>query len=151
MRVIHRDIVSAVLISKDKKLLLALRDPNGGWVYPGCWVIIGGGVDKGEDERIALNREMKEETGIDISPYPAELVFESEDETEKTLKESGERVLAKMKFHTYKVIMADKNADEIPVTLDEEHIDYRWVTTSELKDLKLPSPSIKLFQKLGYL
>ena len=151
MRTIHRDIVAAVLVSRDGKLLQALQDLNGGGVYPGCWGIIGGGIDTGEDHRTALNREFMEETGIDISQYPEELLGEAEGEAEKTLKKTGERVFCKMKFHTYKVIMSDKNADEIKVTLDDEHTEYRWSDVTELKDIKLTPPSIELFKKLGYL
>lgn len=151
MRTIHREIVSAVLFSKDGKLLQALQTPNGRGVYPGCWGIIGGGVDEGEDRRTALNREFAEESGIDISKYPAELIHEANGEAEKTLKDTGERVLAKMNFHTYKIVINDRNAHEIPVTLDDEHSEYRWSDVAELKDLKLTPPSVELFKKLGYI
>jgi 8-oxo-dGTP pyrophosphatase MutT (NUDIX family) len=140
-----------VLLSKDGKLLLAFKDPRVGGVYPGTWGIIGGGIDEAEDERTALNREMLEETGIDISSYLAELVFESTGESEKTLRDTDERVFVKMNFHTYRVVMDDKNADEILVTLDEEHSDYRWCDPTELKNIQLPPPSVELFKKLGYL
>lgn len=151
MRTITRDIVAALLFSRDGKLLHALQTPNGRGAYPGCWGIIGGGVDEGEDQITALNREFLEESGIDISNYKAELIDEAEGEAEKTLKDTGERVLAKMKFYTYKVILDDKDADEIPVTLDEEHTEFRWSDMTELKDLKLTPPSVELFKKLGYL
>jgi len=149
MRAIERDIVSAVLISKDRKILQALKNATG--VYPNSWGIIGGGVDEGEDQRAALNREFVEEAGIDISTYPAELVHESEGESEKTDKRTGERVLAKMKFYTYRVAINDKNAEDIKVTLDNEHVDYKWVDASELMHMKLTPPSIELFRDLGYL
>ncbi len=151
MRTIQREIVSAVLFSKDGKMLQALQTPGGRGVYPGCWGIIGGGVDEGEDQRTALNREFMEESGIDISQYPAELIHESTGEAEKTLKDTGKRVLAKMNFHTYKVVMDDKNAPDIKVTLDDEHSEYRWTDMEELKNLKLTPPSVELFKKLGYL
>jgi 8-oxo-dGTP pyrophosphatase MutT (NUDIX family) len=151
MRTIERDIVSAILVSKDNKLLQARQKEDAHSVYPGCWAIIGGGVDEGEDQRTALNREFLEETGIDISPYPAELVHESEGEAEKTLRKSGERVHVKMKFHTYRVVINDKDANDVPVSLSEEHTEYRWSDVSELKTLKLTPPSLELFKKVGYL
>jgi len=151
MRTIHRDIVSAVLFSKDGKMLQALQDPKGRGTYPGCWAIIGGGVDEGEDKRTALNREFMEETGIDISSYPTEFLTEAEGEAEKTLKDTGERVFCKMKFFTYKVLIDDKNASDIKVILNDEHVQYGWHSFSELKDLKLTPPSVELFTKLGYL
>ena len=150
MRTITRDIVSVVLFSKDGKLLQALQDPNGGGVYPGCWGIIGGGVEEGEQKIDALNREVTEEAGIDISAYPAELIDESSGSAEKTLKETGERVFCNMRFYTYKVVLHDQTAEEINIVLDEEHTEYRWSLPSELKSLKLTPPSVDLFAKLDY-
>ncbi|MBI3888413.1 NUDIX hydrolase [Candidatus Nomurabacteria bacterium] len=149
MRTIERDIVSGVILSKDGKLILAHKNDNG--VYPGCWGIFGGGIEKGENQRTALNREVLEESGIDISKYPAVLVQESTGESEKTLKETSERVFVKMNFFTYKVIIDDMDANSIKVTIDHEHIEYNWFEIPEIKSLKLPPPSIDLFKKLGYL
>ncbi|CAN5682083.1 hypothetical protein BH11PAT2_BH11PAT2_07950 [soil metagenome] len=151
MRTIEREIVSVVLFSKDGKLLQVLQTPGGRGVYPGCWGIIGGGIDEGEDQRTALDREVMEEASIDISMYPAELAHESKGEAEKTLKDTNERVFVKMNFHTYKVVMSDKNANEIPIVLDDEHSEYSWVELDELKNSKLNPPSVELFTALGYL
>lgn len=151
MRTLNRDIVSAVICSKDGKLLQVLQDPNGGGVYPGHWGIIGGGVDEGESQRETLNREVLEEAGFDISAYPAELIYQNEGEAEKTLKDTGERVFCKMKFYTYKIVLDDKNANEIKVVLDDENTEYAWHMPNELKDAKLTPPSVELFTHLGYL
>jgi 8-oxo-dGTP pyrophosphatase MutT (NUDIX family) len=153
MRTINRDIVSAHIYSSDGKLLMA-RNSNlmAGSVYGDCWKIPGGGVDPGETKLQTLVREVREETGIDISSLPAELLDDSMvGEAEKKLRETGEKVLAKMKFFTYKVVV-NKPADEISVTLDShEFSEYKWVDISELKFLKLSPPSIELFNKLGFL
>jgi 8-oxo-dGTP pyrophosphatase MutT (NUDIX family) len=149
MRTIERNIVSAVILSRDGKLILAHKNDSG--VYPGCWGIFGGGIEKGESQRTALTREVLEESGIDISKYPIVLVQESTGESEKTLKETSERVFVKMKFFTYKVVIHDMDADSIKVIIDHEHIEYKWFEISELKNIKLPPPSIDLFKKLGYL
>ena len=107
-------------------------------------------MEEGEEERIVLNRETLEESGIDISSYKADLIHESEGEAEKTL-DTGERVFCKMKFHTYKVVINDRMADEIKVTLNDEHTEYRWVEPPQLKHLKLTPPSVGLFKQLGYI
>lgn len=44
-----------------------MKDVNKGGVYTDCWHIPGGGIEEGEDKNSALMREVKEETGIDIS------------------------------------------------------------------------------------
>jgi len=145
----EKSAICVLALTKDKKVVLAKQ------FRPGPNEIIlelpGGGIEKGEDQRAALNREIMDEAGIDISKYPVFLVQEATGESEKTLKETGERVFVKMKFFTYKLIMDDKDSSSIKVTLSDEHIKYKWVKTSELKNLKLTSPSVDLFKKLGYL
>ncbi len=151
MRTIERVVVSALLISKEGKIFQALRDPRTGSVYPSLWGIVGGGMAEGESQQETLAREVREETGIDISPYTATLINEAEGEAEKTLKETGEVVLCKMKFYTYKVVLDDKNADEVEVTLNDEHTEYQWTEPSELKNMKLTPPSTILFTDLGHI
>ncbi len=153
MRIIDREIVSAHVYSSDGKLLMARNiHPAAGVVYGDCWKIPGGGVEVGETKLQTLVREVQEETGINIAPFHAELVDDSMvGESEKTLRETGERVLAKMKFFTYKIVL-DKPADQISVILDpHEFSEYKWFGLSELKTLKLSPPSVELFTKLGFL
>ncbi|MBT6335075.1 MAG: NUDIX hydrolase, partial [Candidatus Magasanikbacteria bacterium] len=64
MRSISRDIVSAIIISKDNKIFLGRKDPSKGGVYKDCWHLPGGGIEKGETDEDALIREIQEETGI---------------------------------------------------------------------------------------
>ena len=47
MREINRDIVSAIMLSKDKRIFLAKKNPNKGGVYIDCWHIPGGGIEEG--------------------------------------------------------------------------------------------------------
>ncbi|MFA6315290.1 MAG: NUDIX hydrolase [Candidatus Paceibacterota bacterium] len=153
MRTINREIVSAHVYSSDGKLLMARNNnPVSGVVYGDCWKIPGGGVEQGETQLQTLIREVKEEVGIDIAKFPAELVGGiMTGESEKTLRETGERVLAKMRFFTYKVIL-DKPVAQVSVTLElHEFNEYKWVDLSELKTLKLSPPSIELFTKLGFI
>jgi 8-oxo-dGTP pyrophosphatase MutT (NUDIX family) len=153
MRIIDREIVSAHIYSSDGKLLLARNThPAAGVVYGDCWKIPGGGVDPGETWLQTLIREVQEETGLDITSFEVEQVGDSmTGEAEKTLRETGERVLAKMKFFTYKVVL-DKPASQISITLDpHEFNEYKWFALTELKTLKLSPPSIELFTKLGFL
>ncbi len=153
MRTIHRDIVGALIFSRDGKLLQAIKNPKVGGVYDAdCWHIPGGGIEKGESRKAAVVREVKEETGIDITPYTIVFLGDmGEGESEKTLKDTGERVLCKMKFYDYKVVLRDKDADQIEVRLGDEFVKYRWSEIAELKSLKLTPPSTVLFKRLGYI
>jgi 8-oxo-dGTP pyrophosphatase MutT (NUDIX family) len=152
MRTINREIVSAIIVSKDGKLLLGLKNPDGGGVYVDCWHIPGGGVDENETKKIALTREVAEETGIDISGYKTVLVDDNDEgESEKILKDTGEKVLCKMKFYVFRVDLTDKKAHEIVVKLGDDLFKTEWVNPEGLKYFKLTPPGEKLFRKLGYL
>ncbi len=150
LRRIQREIVAAMIFSKDGKLFQGKKDPAKGGVYPDAWHIPGGGIEEGEDEMDALAREMQEETGIDISPYRAELIDDvGRGESEKTLK-SGERVICEMTFNVYRVVIDDKNADEIAAVPGGDLVECIWRDVSDLKNTVLTPPSKELFTRLGY-
>ncbi len=151
MRTIHREIVSALIFSQDGKLFQGMKNPKDGGVYADCWHIPGGGIDDGEDKLTALVREIKEETGITVPIDKIELVDDQgRGESEKVLKNTGERVLCKMKFNVYKITL-DQNATDIRVNLEDDLVSYQWIDLVELKNVKLTPPSVILFQRLGYL
>lgn len=151
MRTIEREVVSALLFSKDGQLLLGKTAPEAGGVYSGSWIIPGGGMEPGESKLETLHREVLEETGLDISNYETKIVEDGgKGESEKTLKETGERVLVRMNFYTYEVRL-DKTADELDLQPTEELAEVMWVPKSELKMLSLSPPTIKLLNKLGYM
>ena len=152
LREINREIVSAVIKSKDNKILMGLKSEKTGQVYSGCWAIPGGGIEEGENHISALIREVDEETRIDISKYKIELVDGAKNGiSEKTLKDTGERVLCHMHFMDYRVTIDDKNADEIEVNTDREFEESRWFSFEELNQVKLTPPSKELFKKMGFI
>lgn len=153
LRKINREIVSAVIFSKDNKIFMGWIEPSRGAVYPDCWHIPGGGVQKNEDLIAALKREIIEEVGIDISKYPIKLI----DNTlfgvsEKTLRQTGEKVLCHMHYNDYKIVIDDKNADEIELKMEDDEFDkVKWFDILEIPKVKLTPPSIDLFKKMGIL
>ncbi len=145
----NRTIVSAVLISKDKKILLGKVREGG--VYPNCWHIPGGGVDEGEDNETALAREIKEEVGLSITTDLMKLISDSDTgEAVKTDKGTGEKWLVKMSFNVYQVSLKH-NADDMQVSLNDDLKEYKWVSMMDLKNYKHTPPSEKLFRGLGWL
>lgn len=72
---IVKDVVGA-LIEKDGKFLVGRRHAHDS--FGGYWEFPGGCVEHGEAREKALEREIKEELGVDVKA--GELVFECEDE-----------------------------------------------------------------------
>jgi 8-oxo-dGTP diphosphatase len=58
------DVAAAVIERPDGTFLLACRPE--GKPYPGYWEFPGGKIEPGEDPRAALDRELKEELGIEV-------------------------------------------------------------------------------------
>lgn len=64
-----------LVVTRDRRLLLHLRDDKPGIAHPGCWSGFGGAVEDGESAEDAVRREVLEETGLRI----AEPVFLTEE------------------------------------------------------------------------
>lgn len=150
MRRIKRDIVGAVIVSKDSKVLLGKTASKAVGVYSGSWVIPGGGIDKGESREEALIREVLEETHHDISDCKLELIEGlSKGESEKRLKDTGELVLVEMSFNEY-LVQLDKTADELGQRPSEELVKLKWFDRDELNNANLSLPTSTLLEKLGF-
>lgn len=131
MRTITRDIVGAYILSSDGKVLLG-RNKQGG-TYQGFLVIPGGGIEEGETEFEALQREIREETGLDISGAAiTKLAAAATGQSEKTLKETGETVLVNMNFRDF-VVQLNEAAASIVLKFDDDFGDGAWYTASELQ------------------
>ncbi len=151
MRKIHRTIASALIFSKDNKLLLWKKDPNAGWVYPDCWHLPGGGLNEGETIQEAVIREVKEEVGIDITDHElTPLPFSDSGTSEKTLKNTWEKVLCHMKFNRFEIHL-EENAEDIKYHLSDDLVEIHWFPKIEISNLKQPPGGKEFFQKMGYI
>lgn len=149
VRTIHRDIVGVFIFSSDRCLLLG-KSRKGG-VYKDSWVVPGGGIEEGETKLEAARRETLEEVGIDISSFeikPLDTVLSGE--SEKVLREMGEKVLVKMTFYNF-VVNADKPSHDINISCNDDIIDAKWHSVKDLTKLKMSPPTIKTLQHLGLL
>lgn len=149
MRTIERAIAGAFLLSNDGFILLGKNKAGG--VYQDQWVVPGGGIDEGESAEAAMRREILEEVGVDVTG--AAIVYQDDVQTgtsEKTLRDTGERVLVNMSFHDF-VVTIDKPASDIPVILEDDFGYAEWVSTDSLSD-KTYSPSTHYrLQAMGLL
>jgi len=59
-------VVGLVLVRGDGRVFSQKRSPHRR-LFPGCWDLVGGHVEPGEDLESALNRELYEETGWTIT------------------------------------------------------------------------------------
>lgn len=149
MRTIKRDIVGAFIFSADNKLLLG-KSLKGG-VYSDLWIVPGGGIEDGETKIEALRREILEETGLDINHAKVEIIDGVlTGDSEKNLRDSGERVLVSMTFYNYKVIL-DKPANEVDLQTDDDFKEAKWFAPSELSKIQMSPPSYATLKKLDSL
>lgn len=58
----------AVIVNSDNKILLLKRGKGAPWM-PEKWALVGGGVEKGETPQQAVEREIMEETGLDMNKF----------------------------------------------------------------------------------
>lgn len=150
MRKINRTISSALIWSKDWKLLMWKKDPKKWWVYNDCWHIPGGGIDEWESLINAVVREVKEEVWLDILDcIIKELPNRGQWKTEKTL-ETWEIVMCEMEFNRFEVII-DKNAKDICVVLWDDLVEYKWFDKEKLGDVKQIPGWKEFFKEIWYI
>lgn len=126
------------------------KDPAKGGVYSNVWHVPGGGTDEGETLEQALQREIKEEVGIDIAPYKPTLLSNEDTGTAEKILDTGEKVLAKMYFNRFKVVI-DKPSDEILLHLSDDLVETRWFSLEELPNVEQIPGGKEFFQKIGLI
>jgi 8-oxo-dGTP pyrophosphatase MutT (NUDIX family) len=130
----------AVVWNPDGRTFLALRRSLDDATRPGRWDLPGGNVTYGEDHREAIRREIREETGLDITDLrPVQVVTQMYRGGEVYLIFVGHRCQALLRsVQPWGRRTQDEGDDALSddVTLSEEHIDYRWVTGEEFMALE---------------
>jgi 8-oxo-dGTP diphosphatase len=109
--------------------------------YPGCWLMPGGGVDmNGESIDMAMKREVKEETNLDVTTF--QRLYFDEDEADR----HGE--LMHLIFLYYKITdVTDWNI----VKPGDDLVLIDWFSSEQLQSLQMPPISLKTYRKLGYI
>lgn len=109
--------VKGIIRRKDGKILI-LKRSAGDDHLPEVWETVGGGMDAEETPQEALQREIKEETGLEVSVQEPFNVFTFR-------KQTGE-------FKIGITFLCDTEDDT--VVLSHEHSEYRWIEPKDFVD-----------------
>ena len=125
------EIIVAVkgILIKNNKILIVKRSENDE-TGAGTWEIIGGKLTFGETLENALQREFKEEAGIDA--VPVKLLYTT------TFFTSWTRQVVLIAY------LCESKSEEI--TISSEHSDYKWADMTELKHY-LPKSIVNDFER----
>ena len=111
--------VSAWIVNSQGQYLLSQRHPQK--TYPLCWECTGGSVLAGEDSLSGAVREVKEELGIILNPFKAEMIY-------YTKREDIQEFYDVWLFH------ADVDISEITMQ-ETEVVGVQWVNRDALFDM----------------
>jgi 8-oxo-dGTP diphosphatase len=125
-------LVAAGVLVEGGRVLLTQR--KAGSHLAGAWEFPGGKVEPGEDPRSALERELREELGIEVR------VGEIVDVTFHRYEDAGKAVLRVF----YEAARTRESAE--PRALDVAA--YRWATRDELRDEAFPPADAAILRKV---
>ncbi len=113
----------ALVFHPDQARFLALKRATDDTSAPGQWDLPGGGIDFGELHLPALEREIREETGLTIAmPQVIEVM---------TKFDANRQI--------YSIFVAHQcRATSTVIALSAEHTAYRWVTVTEWLQMDAP-------------
>lgn len=133
-----RLVVSAI-IKKGDQYLFGKKQKDVA-PYPNTWHLLGGGVNL-EKEKLeeALRREVKEEAGIELGDIKR-ISFDEDYESNK----HGE-----ITNYVFLVYEGEYKSGELKAKDDIEKL--QWFHKSELKNIPLTRPSIKLFKEFNLI
>ena len=116
--------VLGVIRRPDGKFLITQRVMTKAWA-PGAWEVSGGGVMAGETSAQAIQREIWEETGLDVTGADGGYLFSYQ----RINPDEGDNYFVDV----YRFVM---DIDEKDLTLQTEETDgYRLATAQEIKEL----------------
>jgi ADP-ribose pyrophosphatase len=125
------------VIIEDKKILLVKRNKA---PHKGEWAIPGGSVKPGETLQRAVEREIREETGLVVSAKDPIYVFD--------FIERGKQ--GHLSFH---YVIVDIRADVVAgrVHPSDDAADARWFTPEEIKKFRITGTTREFLKKIQFL
>lgn len=123
-------VVGAMMEKEGGRYLITQRPPRA--TLPLLWEFPGGRVEPGESDQDALQRELREEMGIDVEI--GEEVMHTHHEYEKY----------EIDFRVFRCRLRSKEEDIRHIRVH----DHRWVTLEEMSGYKFPDADAKTLEKL---
>lgn len=111
--------VLCVIFNSENKVLLLKRSSYEDQWEPNKWCLPGGGVEENENTLQAINREIEEETGLNINNYLSSFS------------------IMRDKNNIENVFICRYNGSDEDVELDYEHSGYGWFSPSEINFLNV--------------
>jgi 8-oxo-dGTP diphosphatase len=109
----------AVIVNNDNKILLLKRSDYEKQWMPNKWSLVGGAIEKGETPQKAVEREIMEETGLEIKKFSKSFTIE-------THQDSIEHVFA-----------CRYDGEPTDIKLNDENSNYGWYDISEMEYLDI--------------
>ena len=125
---------SGFILNSKREFLMLQRSSNDDFL-PGYWELPGGRMDNGEDLVSGLQREIKEESGLEtnvINPLKAVSYYL---DPENPRESYGVFYLCDLKKENQKI------------SLSEEHANYKWVSFDNYNELKVSNFLKKLIEE----
>lgn len=116
--------VLGVVRRNDGKFLITKRVMTKRWAA-GCWEVSGGAAQAGEDSKEAVLREVREETGLDVSNFEKEFLFTYRREN----PEEGDNYFVDVYRFTGEIAEEDLHMQE------EETDGYMFATLNEIAEI----------------
>lgn len=121
--------VSAAIIRRNEHILLSRRKPDAH--LPNVWEFPGGKVEPGESLTAALQRELREELGIDV---------EVNDEYYTTTHHYPAKSV-ELHFFNCTILGGEPRAIDVA--------EFRWVKPTALRSYEFPEADIELVERLA--
>jgi len=124
------DVVAALIYNSRKQILITKRPE--GYHLAGLWEFPGGKVEDGEQQKVALAREIKEETDLEVQV--GKLFW----------TEVVDYTMKRVNLFFYECILTKENQTVQCLEID----DFNWVEKSELKLFEFPKADDGLISHL---